>query len=85
MSLGDWLDMTRKKHVKQWTLLFFLVLAGLVMGNFFIHPPHPEYHYDVYPGFWAVFGFFVALLMVIVMKKIIYPFIARPEDSSDDR
>jgi hypothetical protein len=85
MSLGNFLDMTRKRHVKQWTLLFFLILAGLVVANFFIHPHHPEYHYDVYPGFWALFGLFVAVLMVIVMKKVVYPLISGPEDSSDDR
>jgi hypothetical protein len=85
MSLGNWLDITRKRHARRWTLVFFLILAGLVVANFFIHPHHPEYHYDVYPGFWAVFGLFVALVMVIVMKKIVYPLITGPEDSSDDR
>ena len=85
MSLGNWLDMTRRRHLKKWVLLFFFILAGLVVANFFIHPQHPEYHYDIYPGFWAVFGLFVALLMIIVMKKIVYPLISGPEDSSDDR
>ena len=85
MSLGSRLDLTRKKHAKAWMRAFFLALAGLVVGNFFIHPHKPEYHYDAYPGFWAVFGLVVALIMVIVMKKVVYPLITGPEDSFDDR
>jgi hypothetical protein len=84
MSLGKWLDITRKRHATRWTLAFFsfsLVWLWLT----FHYPHHPEYHYDIYPGFWAVFGLFVALVMVIVMKKIVYPLITGPEDSSDDR
>ncbi len=85
MSLGNWLDSTRKKHSRAWALVFLVILVGLFVTNFFIYPTHPEYHYDIHPGFWAVFGLFVALLMVFVMKKVVYPLITGPEDSSDDR
>ncbi len=85
MVLGNWLDRTRKRDAKRWALAFFIVLAGLVVMNFFIHPHHGEYVYDVYPGFWPLFGLVIAALMVIVMKKIVYPLITGPEDSTDDR
>jgi hypothetical protein len=84
-SLGKWLDTTRKRDAKLWGVVFFLILACLVGINFLIHPPHVEYHYDGYPGFWALFGLVVALLMVLVMKKIVFPFITGPEDSYDDK
>jgi hypothetical protein len=84
-SLGNWLDKTRKRHAKIWAVVFFLILAALIGINFFVHPHHAEYLYDVYPGFWAGFGLFIALLMVLVMKKIIYPLITGPEDSYDDK
>jgi hypothetical protein len=84
-SLGKWLETTRKRDTVFWGILFFLILAGLVGINFLIHPPHAEYHYDEYPGFWALFGLAVAVLMVFVMKKIVYPFITGPEDSYDDK
>jgi len=83
--LGKWLDTTRKRHARLWGVVFFLILAGLVGINFFVFPYHAEYHYDAYPGFWALFGLAVAVLMVLVMKKIIYPLIAGPEDSYDDK
>jgi len=82
--LGRVLDTTRKKHAKFWGLVFFVILAGLVGINVLIRPHHAEYVYDTYPGFWALFGLGVALVMVLVMKKIIYPLIEGPEDSYDD-
>jgi hypothetical protein len=82
--LGPWLDRTRKKHATFWGLLFLVILAALVGINFFILPHHAEYLYDRYPGFWALFGMAVAVLMVLVMKKLIYPLITGPEDSYDD-
>jgi hypothetical protein len=30
-------------------------------------------------GFWAVFGVVVSVIMVLVLKKIIYPLINKPE------
>ncbi len=84
-SLGQWLDTTRKQSAKAWARLFFLILAVLVVVNFFVRPHEAEYHYDAYPAFWAVFGLVVALVMVVVMKKIVYPLITGPEDSQDDR
>ena len=83
--LGSWLDHTRKRHIKFWSRVFFFILAGLVGFNFFIHPHQAEYYYDIYPGFWAFFGLVVALLMVLVMKKVIYPLITGPEDTDDDK
>jgi hypothetical protein len=84
-SLGKWLETTRKRHTRFWGIVFLLILACLVGINFLIHPPHAEYHFDEYPGFWALFGLVVALLMVLVMKKIVFPLITGPEDSYDDK
>ena len=61
-------------------VLFFLGLAGLVGANVFIRPHDPEFVYDAYAGFWAVFGLVVGLALVIVMKKIVQPMISRGDD-----
>ncbi|MDR3640030.1 MAG: hypothetical protein P4L39_01760 [Humidesulfovibrio sp.] len=58
-------------------ILFFLGLTGLVLANVFLRPPEAEYVFDVYPGFWALFGLVGGLAMVIIMKKIIQPMISR--------
>jgi hypothetical protein len=61
-------------------VLFFLGLAGVVVANVFVRPHEAEYVFDVYPGFWALFGLVVGLAMVIVMKKIVQPMISRGDD-----
>jgi len=61
-------------------VLFFLGLAALVGANVFVRPHEAEYVFDVYPGFWAVFGLVVGLALVIVMKKIVQPMISRGDD-----
>lgn len=62
------------------SVLFFLGLAGLVGANVFLRPHEAEYVFDVYPGFWAVFGLVGGLAMVIIMKKIVQPMISRGDD-----
>jgi|YNPNPStandDraft_1061719.scaffolds.fasta_scaffold33998_2 predicted Co/Zn/Cd cation transporter (cation efflux family) len=83
-SLGRWLDTTRKRHARVWRRVFFVLLAILLAANIAVRPHHSEYGYDAYPGFWAVFGLVVAVGMVVVMKKLVYPLINGPEDPPDD-
>lgn len=65
---------------KIWRIVFFVILGILVGINVLIHPHHAEFGIDAYPGFWGVFGLVAGLAMVIIMKKIIQPLIARKED-----
>lgn len=62
---------------------FFAVLAVLVGLNFFIGPYDPHVAWEVYPGFWAGFGFVLAVAMAFVMKRIVAPLIGAPEDIHD--
>ncbi len=64
-------------------LAFFAVLAVLVGLNFFIGPYDPHVAWEVYPGFWAGFGFVLAVAMAFVMKRIVAPLIGAPEDIHD--
>lgn len=64
-------------------IVFFIILALLVGLNFFIGPYHPHVAWEVYPGFWAVFGFVLAVAMAFVMKRIVAPLIGAPEDIHD--
>jgi antibiotic biosynthesis monooxygenase (ABM) superfamily enzyme len=82
--LGAWFDKARTVHVKQWKTLFLIILGLFVVVNIFVKPHHAEYGLDNIPGFWAAFGLVIALLMVFVMKKIIYPLITGPEDTKDE-
>lgn len=81
-SLGKWLYAQRNKSDGWfWALLAFL--GFLVLGNVFVKPHHPHFGLDAYPGFWAIFGFCGAVIMVFVLKKFVAPLLAREEDCYD--
>lgn len=81
-GLGGMFDKFQENS-RTWSLLLFAILAILVVLNVFMRPPFVEFVYDAYAGFWAAFGLVVGLAMVIVMKKIVQPMIARREDYYD--
>lgn len=81
--LGNFLDRTRKQHLIVWKLIFLLFLVAVVVANFYIHPHHAEFGLDAYPGFWALFGLCLTVLMIFVMKKVIQPMLVRPEETID--
>lgn len=82
--IGSWLDTAREKAGVFRTLLF-VVLALLVVLNFVIRPHEPEFKAEAYPAFWAVFALVGAIVMVFVLKKIVYPLLARQEEDSNGR
>jgi hypothetical protein len=63
--------------------LMYLTLAALVVLNVFIVSHHPHFPGEEIPGFWAAFGLFFAVAMSYVLKKIIFPYIHRTEESYD--
>ncbi|PIP37069.1 MAG: hypothetical protein COX19_17575 [Desulfobacterales bacterium CG23_combo_of_CG06-09_8_20_14_all_51_8] len=60
--------------------LLFGWLAALVAANIFILPHHPHFALEKFPGFWAIFGAGCGLAFVVILKKIIFLMISRPED-----
>jgi hypothetical protein len=34
------------------------------------------------PGFWALFALIGTVVMIVVLKKIVYPILARPEEDT---
>lgn len=81
-QLGDWLELQRR-NASVWRAVFFGFLGLMVVANFFIHPHHPHFGLDAYPGFFAAFGLVVAVVMVLVLKKIVAKILAAPEDTYD--
>jgi hypothetical protein len=65
--------------------LLFFVLTVLVGLNFLIKPHEPEFAAEGLPGFWALFALTGAAVMVVVLKKIVYPLLARAEEDANDR
>jgi len=84
-GLGAWLEANRTPDKrKSWRMVMFGIMALLVLLNLFIHPHHPHFGVDRVPGFWAVFGFFMGVVMIFFVKKIVQPLIKRPEDYYGD-
>lgn len=80
-TLGAWLERARA-NAQAWKKALFIVLAALVALNLFITNHHPHFAGEGLPGFWAAFSLAAAVVMVVVLKKIVYPMLARPEDDN---
>ena len=78
-QLGEWLEQQRRRPVR-YIKLGLAVLALLVAVNVFVRPEHPHFGLERIPGFWAVFGLAAAVGMSLVLKKLVYPLLRRPEE-----
>lgn len=78
--LGSWLEKARERSGAFKTLLF-VVLAALVGLSLFI-PHEPEFPAEKLPGFWPLFALIGTVVMIVVLKKIVYPILARPEEDT---
>ena len=66
-----------ESHLKK---AFFLILVILVVLNFFETPHSPHFVLDKFPGFWAIFGCGVAIIMAKVAKGAAHTFLGKNED-----
>lgn len=87
-----------QENWKVWRLIFFAILIVMLALGFVLvnhhghiavgghggHEGHGGVILDTLPAFYGGFGLVVGLIMVIVMKKIVQPFIARKEDHYGD-
>ena len=83
-QIGRWLEAARA-HAGAFRIALFLVLAALVALNFIVRPQEPEFAAEALPAFWAVYALAAAIVMVIVLKKIVFPILARREEDTNDR
>lgn len=82
-GLGAFLERQRELR-GAWLKALYGVLAALVLLNLFVGPHEPHFGLDAYPGFWALFGLVVGVLMVVIMKRMVQPVIVRREDHYGD-
>jgi len=75
-----WLD--RKENVTKIAWALYLVCAVLVLLDFAIHR-HADMGFDGNYGFYAAYGFFGSVFLVLVAKQM-RKFLKRPEDYYDD-
>ncbi len=72
------------KKLKTLKIIFGIVLIAIVVFDFLVHRHHPNFFWDEMPGFSAFYGF-VSGVVIIVIAKIIAPFIGlvKKEDYYD--
>ena len=66
------------KNVKKVVWGMHIVLAALLVAEFFIHK-HPHFPFEGAHGFFAAYGF-AACVLVIFISKILRFFVKRDED-----
>jgi drug/metabolite transporter (DMT)-like permease len=79
-QLGNWLENAREKSGTL-KILLYVVLATLV-GLSLVIPHEAEFPAEKLPGFWALFALIGTVVMIVVLKKIVYPILARPEEDT---
>lgn len=60
--------------------LMFVVLGLLVLLNILIQVPHPHFDLEKLPGFWALFGLVVAVVLGKLAKGAAHTFLGKDED-----
>lgn len=79
-----------KKHLfddirrVRWLAYFlFGFCAFLFLCDFFVDKSHAHFEWELWAGFYAVFGFVAFTLLVLVAKHIFRPLLKRDEDYYD--
>lgn len=72
------------KNLKKLKIVFGIVLIVVVVADFLVNRHHPKFFWDKMPGFGAFYGF-ISGVIIIVIAKIIAPFIGiiKKEDYYD--
>ena len=64
---------------------FLIVLGLLVAANFIVKPHHPHFELEAIPGFWAIFGMAVAILLARLAKGAAHGFLGKDEDFYEEK
>ena len=62
----DWFD--HPKNIKRLRTGFYIVLALLVLPDFFMHKHSLFFSVETWPGFYAFFGFVACVVIILVSK-----------------
>lgn len=64
--------------------IVYVILALLVVIDFFLPRHHPHFFWDEIPGFSAVYGFISCILIIVISKALGRFWLARSEDYYND-
>ena len=66
----DWFDHPR--NIRKLRIGFYIVLALLVLPDFFLHKHTLFSSVEGWPGFYALFGFISCVVIILVSKLLSY-------------
>jgi len=72
----------RPGNVDRLLRYFFSSLLVLLICEFFIHK-HPHFPWEMWPEFYATYGFVACVILVLAAKYILRPLVKRREDYYD--
>lgn len=72
----------KPRNVKRLLGFFYTSLLTLLIIDFFILK-HPNFLWEKWPEFYAVFGFVACVCLVLAAKYILRPIVKRKEDHYD--
>ncbi len=71
------------KNSKSLKRVCYVVLAMLVVADFFVPRHHVSFPWDEIPGFSAFYGFIACVLIIAISKGLGYIWLMKKEDYYD--
>lgn len=77
------MDIEKPENIKKFKNFSYIILAILVLIDFFIHREHVTFFWDKIPGFSALYGFIACAITIIGSKALGKRWLMKPEDYYD--
>lgn len=77
------MDLEKPENIKKIKNFSYIILAILVLIDFFIHRHHVFFFWDKIPGFNAFYGFIACIIIIIGSKTLGKRWLMKPEDYYD--
>ncbi|MBW2650362.1 MAG: hypothetical protein JRC66_04980 [Deltaproteobacteria bacterium] len=77
----DWFD--KPDNLKKLRIFSYVILVASVLTEFFVSSHGAQHPWDKIPGFYALFGFAICTVMIIVSKLLGQYWLKKSEDYYD--
>lgn len=71
------------RNVKRFVIGFIIVCALIFPLDLAVRK-HPHFQWEMWTGFYAVFGFASSVILVLIAKNVLRPLVKREEKFYDD-
>lgn len=73
----------KQKNIKAMITVLIICCIALFIGDIFVPKDHTHFPWENFIGFYAVFGFVVFVVLVLLAKHVLRPIVKRKEDYYD--